>query len=151
MSSKNAVDEILDFAIRNEQESADFYTELSDKFKDSAIRSIFMDFAREETGHKKKLERVKNEKLYVPAPGKIDDLKIADYLDHVEGTGGIDYPQALKIAMIREKRAFKLYTNLAESARDENIRELFSFLAQEEAKHKLRFEIEYDENVLREN
>lgn len=151
MPSKTAIDEILNFAIKNEQESVDFYTELAAKFKDSAIRETFTDFAREEAGHKQKLERVKNENLYVPAPGKIENLKIADYLGYVETKDELNYPQALKIAMIREKRAFKLYTNLSESALDDTVRELFAFLAQEEAKHKLRFEIEYDENVLTEN
>lgn len=40
---------------------------------------------------------------------------------------------------------------LSESTEDENLRNLFLALAQGEAKHKLRFEIEYDDNILREN
>jgi rubrerythrin len=53
--------------------------------------------------------------------------------------------------MKKEKAAFKLYTDLATSVSDENLRSVFKMLAQEEAKHKLRFEIEYDENILSEN
>ena len=34
---------------------------------------------------------------------------------------------------------------------DGNLRETFLALAQEEAKHKLRFELEYDDYVLKEN
>jgi rubrerythrin len=61
------------------------------------------------------------------------------------------YEDALKLAMKREKAAFKLYTNLAEKSEDNGMKSLFSMLAQEESKHKLRFEIEYDEYVMKEN
>jgi rubrerythrin len=41
--------------------------------------------------------------------------------------------------------------DLSERAENEEMRELFQMLAQEESKHKLRFELEYDDYVLREN
>lgn len=53
--------------------------------------------------------------------------------------------------MKKEKAAFKLYNDLAAAASDETSREMFLMLAQEEAKHKLRFEVEYDNNILTEN
>jgi rubrerythrin len=53
--------------------------------------------------------------------------------------------------MNKEKAAFKLYSDLAKIAPNNEIREIFLSLAQEEAKHKLRFEIEYDDYVLKEN
>ena len=53
--------------------------------------------------------------------------------------------------MKQEKAAFKLYTDLAVVAPDEDLRDLLLSLAQEEAKHKLRFEVEYDDQILTEN
>jgi rubrerythrin len=53
--------------------------------------------------------------------------------------------------MKQEKAAFRLYTDLAASTDDDAVRDLFLGLAQEEAKHKLRFEVEYDEDFLRHN
>jgi rubrerythrin len=53
--------------------------------------------------------------------------------------------------MKEEKAAFRLYTDLAERTPDPAIRQTFLSLAQEEAKHKLRFEIEYDDYILKEN
>ena len=53
--------------------------------------------------------------------------------------------------MKKEKAAFKLYTDLSEKAGDESLRSFFLALAQEEAKHKLSFELEYDDYVLTEN
>ena len=45
----------------------------------------------------------------------------------------------------------KIFEYLAEEVEDTALRETFLALAQEEAKHKLRFEIEYDDVILREN
>jgi rubrerythrin len=53
--------------------------------------------------------------------------------------------------MKKEKEAFRLYTTLADFTDDPILKDTFHGLAQEEAKHKLRFEVEYDDNILTEN
>ena len=151
MSTFESPDAILDFAIFNEEESYKFYTRLANKMENSAISEVFKDFAQEELGHKEKLIEVKQEKSLVSAPGNVTDLKIADYTVTAVPSPEMNYQDALILAMKKEKAAFKLYTNLSERVGDGNIKNLFLFLAQEEAKHKLRFEIEYDEYVLKDN
>jgi rubrerythrin len=147
----NSVDEILDFAIRKEEEAAEMYADLAGKTDKVHMRKLFEDFAREELGHREKLLQIKEGKLLLPAEEKVMNLKIAEYLEDVEPSEVFDYPQALILAMKEEKAAFKMYTDLAEAADDENVRAMLLGLAQEEAKHKLRFEIEYDEYVLAED
>ena len=151
MGQWNSAEEILDFAIGNEESAAKFYTDLAGKMKSASMRKVFEDFAREEQGHKAKLLRVKESGEMEPAKKQILDLKIGDYL--VEGTPGteLDYQQALILAMKQEKAAFKLYTDLAAAAPSDDLRGLLLSLAQEEAKHKLRFEVEYDDRILTEN
>ena len=78
-------------------------------------------------------------------------LTIGDHLEEVDLDTKLDYQQALILAMKAEKNADRLYNDLAGAADDENLKGMFLTLAQEEAKHKLRFEVEYDEYVLREN
>ncbi|MFC1508380.1 ferritin family protein [Candidatus Omnitrophota bacterium] len=149
MKTFESVNAILDFAIAREQEAYDFYTDLAGKMENKHISDMFNSIAQEEMGHKKKLQRIKEGTLLTPAPGKkIQDLKIGDYLVDMEPTGEMGYQDALILAMKKEKAAFKLYLDLSEQTGDENIRDLFLSLAQEEAKHKLRFELEYDENIL---
>jgi rubrerythrin len=79
------------------------------------------------------------------------DLKIGDYLVDAELNPEMNYQEALMVAMKKEKFAFKMYTDLASVATDQNAKALLLSLAQEEAKHKLRFEVEYDEIILKEN
>ncbi|HDS02019.1 MAG TPA: rubrerythrin [candidate division Zixibacteria bacterium] len=147
----NSVDEILDFAIGEEEKAADFYTELAGKVSKPNIKEMFEQFAREEKGHKAKLLAAKQGKMLQKSEKKILDLKIGDHLESVELTPNIDFQDALILAMKAEKNAFKLYNSLAEQADDPAIRDMLLALAQEEAKHKLRFETEYDELVLTEN
>jgi len=147
----STVEEILDYAIEKEQDAHDFYMELSGKLDKPYMKNIFEGFAREELGHKGKLLGIKEGKYAMPSQQKVTDLKIGDNLIDVELKANIDYQDALILAMKAEKAAFKLYNDLAEATDDANVRNLFMTLAQEEAKHKLRFELEYDNYAYKEN
>ncbi|HKK66613.1 MAG TPA: ferritin family protein [Bacteroidales bacterium] len=151
MSKLNSVQEILDFAIEQEQEAVDFYNALADTAKTKDMKMIFKSFALEEIGHKARLTTIKKEGLYDWENESVADLKIADYMTKVEPGPDMDYKDALILAMKKEKNAFRLYTNLAERAPNNDLKEVFLSLASEESKHKLRFEIEYDDYVLKEN
>jgi len=145
------VDKILDFAIENEEKAAQFYTDLADRLGQQHMKDIFLGFAREERGHKAKLVEIKKGKLMLRSEQQIIDLKIGDHLKDVELSADLEYQQALILAMKAEKAAFKLYSDLASAADDPVLKEMLLGLAQEEAKHKLRFEVEYDDEILKEN
>ena len=151
MNEFNSINDALEFAIQAEQEAADFYTNLANGSKNQPMREVFIQYAKEEKGHKKRLENIKRKKTFEFSDEKVFDLKIGDYLIDVKPTMDMSYQDALILAMKREKSAFKLYSDLAEIAPNRGLRNIFLTLAQEEAKHKLRFEIEYDDNILKEN
>jgi rubrerythrin len=146
-----SVDQILDFAIARETEAVTFYEGLAGRMKNAAMRKVFEDFSKEEAGHRAKLQAVKANQRLLPAKAKVLDLQLSDYLVAGEAHPEMDYGEALVIAMKREKAAFRLYSDLSETTDDTGLREVFLGLAYEEAKHKLRFELEYDEHVLTEN
>jgi len=149
-----SVDEILNFAINKEEEAYQFYTDWAGQMEISGIRHVFEDFACEELKHKTKLQEIKQgklEKLLESPSQKIIDLKISDYLVDIPPKPDLDYQEALIVAMKREKASFKLYNDLAATTDDENLRTTFLALDQEEARHKLRLEIEYDEHILTED
>lgn len=151
METFKTVDEILDFAMESEQKAVDFYTELAEKIKNEEMKVIFREFAQEEVGHKAKLKMIKEERMFNISVEKISDLKISDYVDSVVIRPDMSYQEALIVAMNREKAAFNLYTRLSKKTDVPELQQLFRGLAQEESKHKLRFEMEYDEFVLTEN
>ena len=151
MKEFNSINDILDFAINAEQEAVDFYNQLAANAKTEDMKYVFVEFAQEEISHKARLTKIKNEGSYKLEVKDIADLKISDYTVNVKPTPDMSYQEALVLAMNKEKAAFKLYSALAKRATDQIMRDIFISLAQEESKHKLRFEIEYDEYVLREN
>jgi rubrerythrin len=147
----NSISEILDFAIEKEEEAYQLYTDLAANMSRESMRLIFLQFANEEKQHKAKLLNIQSGKLEIPAGQKVSDLKIGDNLEEVEISSDLTYQQALILAMKAEKNAYKLYSDLSELAIDPAHKVLFLQLAQEEARHKLRFEIEYDDFILQEN
>lgn len=150
MEQFSSVEEILDFAIARETEAHDSYMSLASKMENPAMQYVFETFAIEELGHKMKLEAVKHGEIQLGAE-EVKSLDIADYVVDVEPRSDMDYAEALILAMKKEKAAFRLYIDLAAVAISEDLTDMFLSLAQEEAKHKLRFEIEYDDTVLEED
>ena len=61
----------------------------------------------------------------------------------------ISYAEILRIAMKREERSVKLYTDLNKKNEDGSLKNLFTFLIQEEGKHKYYIEKLYDDEVLK--
>ncbi len=151
MKDFNSIEDILNFAIDLEQGAVDFYNNLAENSKNAEMKEVFSQFAREEMGHKARLTKIKEEGIFDVASEIVADLHISDYVISVEVTPNMSYQDALVLAMEREKNAYKLYTKLSAKAPNEDLKKIFSNLAQDEAKHKLRFELEYDEFVLREN
>jgi rubrerythrin len=151
MKEFDNIDEILVFAIAQEQNAVDFYTGLAREAHSEEMKRVFLEFAGEEIRHKKRLTAIREQGVFTMPTEKVADLKIADYTVEVKASGRLSYEEALVLAMKREKAAFRLYTNLAERAPDEELKGIFKSLAMEESRHKLRFEVEYDEYVLREN
>lgn len=151
MTTKLTTQGILEYAISQEQRAATLYTELAAKAKDRATRNVFLEYAEEEMGHRKKLEDVLEGERVLTIGDNVTDMKISDYAVCMELGDAPAFGDILLFAMQQEKQAFRLYTDLARRVSQPEFKTLFLALAQEEAKHKLRFEIEYDEHVLTEN
>jgi rubrerythrin len=147
----NTIDEILDYAIDQEQQAADFYEDVAQRVDTAGMKKVLLDFSEEEKHHKKILQDVKTGEHELTPEQEILDLKISDYLVEVESSENISYQDALIIAMKRERAAYELYSDMAEKIPESHLKEVLVGLAKEEAKHKLFFEAEYDEHVLTDN
>ena len=137
-------EEILQFAIGRETASYQFYTDLAQEMENPTVRLLFENFAKEELRHKATLElELMKRGLVVPEAIDIDDLDQTDVMVAIDPQTGIDYKNALILAINKEEKSFRLYIELAAMVKDKHSREILLSLAQEEAKHELRFEIEY--------
>jgi rubrerythrin len=147
MHSFNTIEDILMFAIGAEQEAADFYLRLSGQAESTVMKQVFRQYAHEELGHKTKLMKIREKGFAEISTEQIKDMKISDYTVDVVPGPSMSYTEVLALAMKKEKAAFRLYLDLASKASTEETSALFNSLAMEEAKHKLRFELEYDRQI----
>ena len=147
----DSVEDILEFAIEKEREAQQFYREWAGKSKSPAIGAVLGGFADEESKHERYLSDVKSGKKMEPLSSEVTNLRISDFLVDVSPSQDMDYQKALMVAMQREKSSFRLYSGMAEKVSDTDVKNLFLQLAQEEAKHKLRLETIYDDEILAEN
>jgi len=150
MGDFDSVDEILEFAIVREVEANEFYMDLSRRLESPAMRELVLEFAKEELEHKAKLElEAMKEGIVVAAAEKVAEFEIADYMSDVELSDDMSYKDLLILAAKKERRSLRLYIDLAAIVENADSRETLLSLAVEEAKHEARFEIEYDEVLLK--
>ena len=143
MDNFKSVDDILDFAIGREVEAIELYSDLLRKVEKPEMRSALKGFIKEELEHKEKLETEKAEGI-VLKDEEVGNLGIAEYVEGGEARPDMSYKDLLILAMKKEAVSVKLYNDLAKMAQDEKLKDTFLLLAQEEAEHKMRFELEYD-------
>ena len=151
MSKAKSYEEVLQYAIEREQEAQRDYGAAAATMKNAAMRDALLEMAAQERGHEHRLRGLDVGKFLQKAQTPVPSLDIAEYVVAGEFHPGMSYPELLSLAMQREKAAFRLYTDLARVTPDPDARALFKALAQEEARHKLAFEVEYDEHVLQDN
>ncbi len=144
----DSVQAVLDFAIAREVEAASLYRTLADEVTRPGMREAFLEFAAQEEGHRARLEAVKAGET-APLPSTTaEHLNISEYLVEAQPEPGMTYQRALLYAMKAEEAAYRLYTDLAASVSEPGLVSLFRALAEEEVRHKQRFESEYDDIVL---
>jgi len=139
--------EVLTFAIRKEADAATLYETYANKVSNPGIKKMFEELNKEELGHKKILEGVTEQKVDEYKLTAVPDLKISEYSQEQEFRPEMNFQEALLLAIKREENSLNLYNNLIKSTDSPQLQKLFQTLAQEEAKHKLRLETEYDEHV----
>ena len=145
MANISPDDEILEFAIAREMDANRFYITLAERVENPEMRKVFEDLAEEELEHKAKLELevIKSGKVVQEAK-ETADFESYDYMTAIEPKLDMDYRGMLVLAMEKEEAAFRTYVHLIPQIKDQQSREVLMSLAEEEVKHKLRFEVEYD-------
>lgn len=144
----NKFQEIIDFAIEKEEEAAAFYQQASQKAERPPMKEALQNMAGEEQKHKELLTTLNVGRVADKKLESVPDLKVGDYLVDVQYRPDMEYQDLLILAMKREKKAFQMYSDIADGTDNPEMKKLFQVLAQEEAKHKLKLEIEYEDHVM---
>ena len=93
MKEFKTIDDILDFAIGEEEGAQRFYESLAASAESSGMREVFEGFAREERGHKARLEAIRKGQALEGFATGVQDLKLGDYLVDVDPTPETSYQE----------------------------------------------------------
>ncbi len=145
MDKSDSLDEAFEYAIDREIDAYQFYLALAERVDDAEMRKVFEGLADEELEHKAKLE------LELMKLGKTTAIKVpsaSPQKDYIISDGksllNMDYKDMLIMAIEKEEVSFRTYVNLVPRAYNSESREVLLSIAQEEVRHKLRFQTEYD-------
>jgi rubrerythrin len=143
-----SVRDLLNFAITKEQASQQFYRDLASQVKDTNTKKMFQAFSVQEEKHEEAL-RLEVIKQGYTLPEEADKEAISDYdwqerLELDQEAMNMNYTDVLILAIQKERAAFQLYTQLISMAQESRFRKMLLELAEEEMRHVIQIEREYD-------
>jgi rubrerythrin len=147
------IDDIVAFAIQREQQAQETYLAYAQRTDRRAFSELLLTMARMEQQHERKLVELRSgapvEKLFRPLEGS--DQKLDERLVEVPFSPDMEYADFLILIIQKEGEAEKLYRRLAALARESQAVALFGLLAEEERKHKVWAQDQYDRDIATEN
>jgi len=137
--------EAMRFAIAKEESSYLFYRDLAGAVADPHTKIMFEVLADTEVKHKEilELEMMKQGISIAIPPQEKEDA--GGILEMDESAIQMNYLDALQLAMQKEKAAFHLYADMMSKAGTPEMKAIFFELAEEEMRHLLQFENEYNQ------
>ena len=145
MGEMTTIGEILEFAIEREAEAVEFYMAMAERVKNPAVQELFEDLVTEELEHKSRLElEVMKEGIVARTVGVLPETSLdTAAVDPDQVRSQMDYPEALDVAMQKERRSLRLYARLSGLVAEAVLSETLLSLAEEEAKHLVVLEEQY--------
>ncbi len=145
METFETYEAIVEFGILKERQANRFYLAMAQRVADEGISRLFEELAAEELEHKARLElELMKAGRVVDTSPDTEEINDSDYIISDSPQLDMDLRDVLELAVAKEDAAFRLYIDMAAKAKDEESREAILAMAQEEVRHKMRFETERD-------
>lgn len=144
-----SIHKLLLFAISKEQASQQFYLDVAGRMKEAVSRRMFEVIAEQEARHEEtlKLEVLKHGFVLSATSGVADAIPEFDWKERLEmdaDAAEMNYADVLMVAIQKERAAFQMYTQLISMTETPELRRMLLELAEEEMRHVIQFEREYD-------
>lgn len=139
------VADILEIAIKREEDAYDFYMDIISKVVDPGVQDTLTFIAGEEKKHKAFLIDYRDGRFGDKGLRMSDvvDYKIAEYLEEPEINENSKPEDVYLVASHREARSHQFYTEMANLHADGEPRDMLLKMANEELKHKEKMEYLY--------
>jgi rubrerythrin len=132
--------EILEAAIRREEDAQAFYTRVAAACANASVRQLFIQLASDEQGHKLFLTGCLQDPALLQKLPLPPDYKVAEAAQRPEPHAALSPADAIALAMKREQGAVEHYRQLAAMATAPDYKQAFEGLAAMELGHKTKLE-----------
>ena len=134
--------EILEFAIWKEYQAGRLFKALASRMTNPELAALLEELAAEEFAHKEKLEleMMKTGRTVSVEPSPDDAELLVANVSEIS----MEITDILALAIQKEEASFRLYVSLFGQVQEEQSKEVLLALAQEEVRHKIRFETELE-------
>ena len=145
-----SIQDVLTFAIHLEQASQEYYRHLSDTAHSPSVSRFLAAMVEEEKLHEQRLKQLMDDEG-VMLTKSISAQDVDGYIHGMQVPESMDYKEAVKLAMDKEKAAQMLYSVIAAVMEDDLLAQLFLQLSAQEYKHWQFFDKIYQQICLSEN
>ncbi|MHC5157698.1 MAG: ferritin family protein, partial [Planctomycetota bacterium] len=139
-----SIQDVLSFAIHLEQASQEFYRHLSRTIASPSVARFLAELAKEEKLHEQRLTQLLTKAGGI-AQQQISSDQIDCYIQAIKVSDSLDYKDAVKLAMDKEKAAQMLYSVSAGVMEDPILADVFRQLSAQEKNHRQFFESQYQQ------
>jgi rubrerythrin len=144
MINFDSIEDILHFAIAKEIASYAFYMDMAETLDSRSAKVMFEELAEVELTHKEQLElELIKRGVVVPEPDAAEQEDVSRKVIDRDWPTDFTCKQAIKLALQKEKAAWRMYVDLIRLAENEEAIKVFMELAEQEIRHKLILESEY--------
>lgn len=140
---------LLDVAIKNEEDSYNFYMDIHKKVKDNEVKDTLKFLAGEEKKHKEFLLNYRKGGLSKNAL-KLDaviDYKIAEHAEKPDLKKDLNTVDVYLVAANRELNSYNFYKSLSDVQPAGEVKDMLLKMANEEMKHKEKVEYLYSNSA----
>lgn len=142
-----SVHDILEFAISKEQAAVQFYKDLASQTTDPTTRAMFETFVRTEQTHAEMLRLEMNKLGYTVKAEEQAPVSAYQWQERLElddQARRMNFIDALLLGIQKERAAFRLYVQILSTTQDGQFARTLMELAEEEMRHVLQLEREYE-------
>ena len=145
MSDNKKLGYLIDVAIKNEEDSYNFYMDLYEKVTENNIKDTLKFLAGEELKHKEFLQKYKQGSFGAEALAldTVVDYKIAEHAERPDLEKNLSTQDVYLVAADKELNAFRFYKSLADIEPAGEVKDMLLKMANEEMKHKEKVEYLY--------
>jgi rubrerythrin len=139
--------DILVFALSKELASAQFYRDIGSRMPNSSTQALFGVLLKNELEHVETI-RLEIQKMGYTVEAELEkvpsDYEWQERLEMDDAASEMSFTEALVLGIQKERAAFRLYTQLLGQTQSAENEQILLELAEEEMRHVLQLEHEYE-------